>query len=351
MSNKQRLKDYYSILGIQYGEDNHNTILNAYKSMSAKLHPNKYKKGDCKDRTLEINEAYLILTDPIVKKQYDDYYMAQTKGFDVSSSYYFLSMLNPKLDQAKTYTEDFFQKYERYKSRKQKTSWFSGCLVAFLILSAIGQGIKGCVQGIQEASPPPAQKISQLSSYSTPPNWSTYNIMNAFSISIPNTMEVRKEDDPYTKLLTNNHIAISNADVVFQQRELSQMTESGYSTYCRVLISYAEDYSDEYLRHDETEEFNSETKKVFDELVEQEVAPYTMIGYPSYKWIDINGTKAVQSSYRRNGDFGPVNCKMYILFNYHEMTKIIIAYRENDSELWSEDMGNVIKTFKWVNPR
>ena len=277
--------------------------------------------------------------------------MAQTKGFDVSSSYYFLSMFTPKIDQAKAYTDEFFRKYEKYKSRKQKTSWFSGCLVAFLILGAIGQGVKGCVQGIKDASPEPATNVTQLASFGTPSNWSTYNIMNAFSISIPNTMEVRKEDDPYTKLLANNNFAISNADAVFQQKELSQMTKAGYSTYCRVLIAYSEDYSEELLRHNETEEFDSETTKIFDDLVNQEVEPYTILGTPMHKWVDINGTKAVQSSYRRQGDYGPVNCKMYILFNYHEMAKIIIAYRENDSELWSEDMGNVIKTFKWNNPR
>lgn len=347
-----KLKDYYKILGIPFGVDDQNKIRDAYKIISAILHPKKYKKGDCVSRNLDINEAYLVLTDPVVKKQYDDYFMAQERsGFDISSSHYFLSCISPKLEQAKAFTDDFFKKYEAFLKRKQKTSWFSGCLVAFLILGALGQGVKGCVEGMREISPPQASNVTRLTSFNVPSDWSTYLIKNSFSLSVPNTLEIRKEDDPYTTMLKNNSFAISTADVVFQQKELSKMTESGYSSYCRILVMYGEDYTDECLHYNETEEFNSETRKIFDELVEQEVAPYTMIGYPTHTWIDINGTKAVQSSYRRNGDIGPVNCKMYVLFNYHEMVKIIIAYREKDKELWANDMNNVIKSFRWSSPQ
>lgn len=350
MPNNRILKDYYKILGVSYGENDQNVIRNAYKLMSAKLHPEKYKKGDCRDRIIDVNEAYLVLSDQTLKTQYDDYYMAQTKGFNVTS-FYFLSSLDPKLAQAEAFTDDFFKKYESYKSRKQKTSWFSGCLVAFLILGALGQFVRGCAEGMREENPPSASFVEHIEPYKTPSDWNTYQIKNAFSISIPSSMEVRQEDDPYTQFLSQHTYAVSNSDVVFQQRNLSSMSKEATNTYCRVLVMYASDYSDEYLRHNETEEFDYETRKVFDDLVNQEVAPYTLISGPSHEWIDINGIKAVQSSYRRQGDVGPVNCKMYILFNYHEMVKIIVAYREKDSDKWEKDMQNVIKTFKWNNPQ
>ena len=87
------------------------------------------------------------------------------------------------------------------------------------------------------------------------------------------------------------------------------------------------------------------------EMVDEEIKPYSYVDTPTWRWIDINGTKAIEGAYRRNGEKGPVKCKFYLLSNYDEMVKMIISYRESDSSLWESDLENVIKTFKWNRPK
>ena len=86
-------------------------------------------------------------------------------------------------------------------------------------------------------------------------------------------------------------------------------------------------------------------------MVDEEIKPYTYVDTPTWRWIDINGTKAIEGSYKRNGENGPVKCKIYLLSNYSEMVKIIITFREKDSQQWESDLNHVIQTFKWETLR
>ena len=80
-----------------------------------------------------------------------------------------------------------------------------------------------------------------------------------------------------------------------------------------------------------------------------ELGGYAPIGEPTYEWIDISGTKAIEIKYRRKGNQNyTTSCTIYLLFNYDEMVKMVIAYREQERNLWLPDLDNVIKTFKWT---
>lgn len=78
-------------------------------------------------------------------------------------------------------------------------------------------------------------KAENLGSIETPSDWFTYELNGAFTISIPPKMELRHDYDQYTQYLQNNNLSISNADAVFQQVGLADMTSEGYNTYSRVM--------------------------------------------------------------------------------------------------------------------
>lgn len=66
-------KDYYRILGVL--EDTEDIVIKAaYKALAQKYHPDKFqgnpKIAEC--RMKEINEAYSVLSDPSIRKQYDE---------------------------------------------------------------------------------------------------------------------------------------------------------------------------------------------------------------------------------------------------------------------------------------
>lgn len=177
--------------------------------------------------------------------------------------------------------------------------------------------------------------------------WTHHTLCNAFSISIPPTLEKREPWHEFTKTHPQ-----ANADVVFQQKGLSDMTDEAMSQYCRILVSHYNLSPDdeEVLKYDETEPIDTDMRSILLEMAEAECnPPYDMIGDPTYKWIDINGIKALETKYRRHGfqqDYTTA-VAIYLLFNYDEMAKIIVAYREQERDLWQADLDYVIQTFRW----
>lgn len=74
-------KDYYEILNLEK-DANQSEIKDAFRSQSKKWHPDKNKDADTKSRMQDINEAYIILSDPEARKRYDREY----KNFRESKS-------------------------------------------------------------------------------------------------------------------------------------------------------------------------------------------------------------------------------------------------------------------------
>ena len=164
-------------------------------------------------------------------------------------------------------------------------------------------------------------------------------------------MEIRHDYDTYTKWLSNGLGYISNAEAVFQQKDLSSLPFSATDTYARILIKSFSIYPGETYHHDEYPQLSAQDYPDLNEMVETEAYPYSLIENPSWKIINFGGNKAIEGIYRRTGQEGPVSCRLYLLSNYSEMVKIIIAYRNKDSEIWEEDLNKVITTFKWKNPK
>lgn len=62
-------KNYYIILGIP-ADSSHSDIKSAYRRLAKEYHPDYY--GDSQSPFLAIHEAYSVLSDPSLRKQYDD---------------------------------------------------------------------------------------------------------------------------------------------------------------------------------------------------------------------------------------------------------------------------------------
>ena len=68
------MKDYYSILGIDFPSSQEEIIF-AYRMMAKKWHPDLNPGRDVTDKMKDINEAAEILRDPIKKQRYDIEYV------------------------------------------------------------------------------------------------------------------------------------------------------------------------------------------------------------------------------------------------------------------------------------
>ncbi len=331
------MKNYYDILGLSSYEDSQDVILDKYKEVTTQLSSHVLDK-DMRGQLIAVNEAFLVLSDEELKKKYDYALSSNLVNEEL------LKLFAAKRQKAEQFIND---KLSNAPKKRKKNKW-PAIICGFFLLSALGTISRTCSQAYMQEKSSHADIVQ---SFSTPFDWSEYKIDNAFSISIPNTMELRNDYDDYTQWATNNIGLLSSADAVFQQKNLSSMTKDAYNTYARVLIQHFSFSPGEVEHHYESPGLVSEDYRNLREMVDEEIKPYTYVDRPTWRWIDINGTKAIEGTYRRNGDDGPVKCKFYLLSNHSEMAKVLVTFREKDSDRWASDLDNVIRTFKWESPR
>lgn len=333
------MTNYYSVLGVASYCDSQDLIKEAYKSATERLRSMVLDK-DVKSQLIELNEAYLVLSDPELKSKYD---------YALSNPLISTTTIDAEIAIKRQKASDFIEnKLAGTKKRKKKRLW-PAILCGFFLLSAVGTIVRTCSQAaIHEMN----GKAELLDSYVPTANWTTYDIDNAISISVPNSMELRSDFDLYTRFMSDNNRTLSNAEAVFQQRDLSNMSTQGYSTYARIIVQhFSFGYGDEVEHHYESPGLVAEDYKNLREMVDAEISPYEYVDRPTWRWIEVNGAKIIQGSYKRTGDKGPVVCHFYLMCNYDEMVKMIVSYRESDKSKWESDLNNIIRTFSWHNPR
>lgn len=185
-----------------------------------------------------------------------------------------------------------------------------------------------------------------------PKDWSSYIISNSFSISVPNTVELRKVDDAYTQMVKDREwygMKIDLNNVVFQQKGLATNQPEAYNTYSRIMIAVEKGNSGDYPSCSEYEDLDAETIRAFQNQATQSAGAFKVIGRPNVKWIKIENIYAIKIDYVRTGSEGHRTCvNTYYFFNDDRMAQLTLSYRQSDADKWEKDFENVIKTFKWI---
>lgn len=334
------IKNYYNILGIADGEQNPESIKYAYQSLSAELHPKKYTAYDCQSRTADINEAFLVLTDENLKREYDAYRQSTATEEELASpSEELLTAIAHKKSQAEAFTAHFFAEYvefqEKRKKNRKKNKHIVWIIVACLFLVPF-------LIGVISACPRSARHVDELGAYETPQDWVNCRFGDIFSISVPPDMEFSIDESiEFMPINQFNGTEIQSEDMVLY-RTVSTTTDGEHAVICAY---YVVDNTDDYLRYNETEEVNSYSREELDKSVEQIMSPLNIVGEPSYRWIDINGAKALEATCFLFND-GYYNGKLYMFNNYHELA-FLVTYFPTELSRYSTEFENIVRTFKW----
>ncbi len=124
-----------------------------------------------------------------------------------------------------------------------------------------------------------------------------YHINDMFSISVSDKMEMRKEDDAYTKWMNDALECSSEDKIVFQQKGLADFDQTARAHYARITSGQS------------------------------------FLTAPKGKVEEIGNGVRIKIDYRRSGTLGAVNVQVIYIFNYRYAAKIIASYRESEASI------------------
>lgn len=140
--------DYYALLELKIGADQA-AIKPAFRKQAFKWHPDVHSNEDTTERMKAINEAYLILKDPIARARYDNIYrelQAKEKIQTMSSTQH---ATNDKQHYYKDYEiKDVVLRTWMERARKQASILVIQTIEDFRGMTAAGA--KGIVKGAGE---------------------------------------------------------------------------------------------------------------------------------------------------------------------------------------------------------
>ena len=190
--------------------------------------------------------------------------------------------------------------------------------------------------------------------------WTSYNFQNLYSISIPSTLELRRDNDVYTQALNkiqesmpNVRITSPQNEIVFQQTGLSTNRAIYRSLYCRVLIDY-------YQCKDELLPCKGDTLELDEDFFMDTILAVNeenkvlgggqVLKVLSAGAVTLAESPASELIYIREGMNGnsPVVVATYNIFNYDEYVRLTLSFRQNETELWEEDFKRIRDSFKWT---
>lgn len=349
------MTNYYDTLGLPDYENSQEAIKQAYKRGTQRLSEAATGNSNVAAQLIRLNEAFLVLSDVDLKQHYD-----YCLRYNLPSTY-LEQAIEARRKRAKAFIESKLStpppfRKKRSMSTPVKVLIVVGAVWAALLQCAILIAIFcGIADGIAAQDSPQGEQSSasavELGSYVPDGDWNRYELDNAFSISIPGTMELMPTYESFATSMGSNFTAIDYNEAVFRRGRRFMSANNGHDTYCCVAIFHASLSPGDGESHDQAPDIIPYIKDNMHALIENEVPPYSLIEQPSYRWVDIAGTKAIEASYSRTGDDGPTTCRLYLLQNYDEIAKVVVAYREKDADLWKTDLDKVISTFEWNNPK
>ena len=175
-----------------------------------------------------------------------------------------------------------------------------------------------------------------------------YHINNMFSISVSDKMEMRKDDDAYTKLLKNDVFEYSSDDrIVFQQKGLAGLDHAAMARYARIIIRTEVDEDGEFPAFNDADI----PQDVVDELeracsMELAQGQY-FLAAPKGNVEETGKGVRININYRRSGTQGAVNVRIIYIFNYRYAAKIVASYRESEESIWKAAIEQAINSIEW----
>jgi hypothetical protein len=193
--------------------------------------------------------------------------------------------------------------------------------------------------------------------------WETVSIPGLCTFQIPPTVEIQKGTyklitDQFQKMILE--IDKSPDCVVVQPKGINDFDPVALKKYCRIIVETERGTKGDYAKLDEPllvseAELKEFDKEFWNQVEQQAAAMYakgvkmTILSWQPIKITRVNGVDALLITYTRSTNDAPsVLVQVYMMIQNNDvMHTIAISYRESEKDIWADDLGRVINTFKF----
>lgn len=342
------VKDYYQILGLSYPCEDTNIIKQAYDNCSQIYNPEVYSESDIKENLIEINEAYLILSNKDSKLLYDSYFFGDRNDNPSGRLVEFIFDANRR---ASSFIVQFLNNYYRNAKKQRLNKYLKYGFLSLMMLLCFGFIIWYSFGTRTEH-----EEELESQNFTPPTDWVEYNLCAAFSISLPKTFEQRElniYDENTYKVYEKfpDYMGFeSDCDEVFQPTGYKKKDKNAMSKYCRIIITHVLSYmpgGTSFDKYNQVVQIDKDTKQLIWDYIKTRTSNYKILSTKEPYWENYGDNKVMIFEWTRSGDSGDVKCKMYFFSNSNELVRIVTAYRESEASIWEQDINNAIKTFTW----
>ena len=186
-------------------------------------------------------------------------------------------------------------------------------------------------------------------------DWKRINLENVGNIDLRPNMEIQGGN--YKKMMEKGkaEYGISASKVIFQQKDLNKLNQSGFSTYARVFIrtelGSVGDFQKLKTGKITTADLESLDSSYKNEIQQSAITANAKIleWYTAKKTI-VNGMNCMTLGYKRQlGENKPVKVTMYLFQNNDRMHILTFEHRISDSKEWEPTFENILKSYRITN--
>ena len=256
--------------------------------------------------------------------------------------------------------------HARVPARHRELNQIEMCSTAAAALSLVAAILLLVVYSLMTS---PSQKPDQVEQRVLPEQqsadstWETISIPGVCTYQIPPTLEIQKGaykrgNDQFRKTVLE--ISESPDRVVAQPKGVNDFDPVASKRYCRVIVDTKRGTRGDYAKLDELPAVSEAEMKDLDreiknqtfhdwELASSKGMKATILSWQPAKIVRINNFDALFVTYTRSAnDAPPVLVRDYQIQNNDCIHEITISYRESEKQLWADDLGKVIGTFKFT---
>lgn len=194
--------------------------------------------------------------------------------------------------------------------------------------------------------------------------WETVSIPGLCTFQIPPTVEIQKGTykritDQFQKVILE--IDESPDRVVVQPKGINDFDPVALKKYCRIIVETRRGTKGDYAKLDEPLSVSEAELKEFDKELRNQTeqqtvsilnakgVKMTILSWQPAKITRVNGVDALVITYTRSINDAPsVLVQVYMMIQNNDvMHTIAISYRESEKDIWADDLGRVINTFKF----